>query len=66
MAGCECGKIAHVRSAKIRPIIGAMIKKCLFIKIGLFCSLVNNLIASANGWGSPMIDTLLGPFRSWK
>jgi hypothetical protein len=49
IAGCECGKIAHVRRAKIKPIMGAIIKKCLFMRIGLFCSFVNNLMASANG-----------------
>jgi hypothetical protein len=28
-------------------------------------SLENSFSASANGWGSPMNLTLLGPFRIW-
>lgn len=33
---------------------------------GFVCSFTNSLIASANGWGSPKIPGLLGPFRVWK
>ena len=29
------------------------------------CSFTKSFRASARGWGSPVIDTLLGPFRSW-
>lgn len=36
------------------------------MRVGLFCSFVNSLMASANGCGSPMRETLFGPFRSWK
>ena len=41
--------MAHVNRARINPNTGARVKNCLFINDGLFCSLINNLIASANG-----------------
>lgn len=46
--------------------MGASIKGALFEYDGLVCSFVKSLIASANGWGIPEIDTLFGPFRNWK
>lgn len=58
--------MVHRRSAKISLKIGAIMNSCLLIKVGLVCSLINSLIASANGWGSPIRDTLFGPFRIWK
>lgn len=33
-------------------------------RVGRVNSLVNSLIASANGWGTPANPTLLGPLRS--
>jgi len=45
--------------------MGAMIKGIILAFVGLFNSLVNNLAASARGWGIPIRLTLLGPFRSW-
>lgn len=56
--------MVHVMRAKISPTMGAAMKKYLFIRVGLFCSFINNLIASAKGCGRPIIDTLFGPFRS--
>ena len=40
--------------------------RILFIIVGRDCSFTNSLMASANGCGSPIKDTLLGPFRNWK
>lgn len=45
---------------------GATMNSCLLIRVGLVCSLTKSLIASANGWGRPINETLFGPFRSWK
>lgn len=45
--------------------MGAIINGMILASVGLFNSLVNNLAASAKGWGIPMSLTLLGPFRSW-
>lgn len=59
------GRSIHSIKARIRPPIGAAIKGLVFDKVGALVSLVNNLIASANGWGIPAIDTLLGPLRDW-
>jgi hypothetical protein len=36
----------------------------VFDSVGYDCSLRNNLMASANGWGIPIKLTLLGPLRS--
>lgn len=47
--GWVWGKIAHSRRARIKPEMGATIKRFLLIRVGLFCSLVKSLIASANG-----------------
>jgi len=44
--------------------VGAAKNGLLLIIVGLDCSLINSLIASANGCGNPMIITLLGPLRS--
>lgn len=35
-------------------------------KVGLTNSFLNNLTASAKGWGKPINPTLFGPLRSWK
>ena len=61
----ECGYKFHRISAKNNPIIGAPIKAIEFAIVGLFSSFENSLIASANGWGIPLILTLFGPLRSW-
>lgn len=34
--------------------------------VGLDCSFVNSLMASANGTGIPIRPGLFGPFRVWK
>lgn len=49
--------------ANVRPRIGAPWNKYLLDLVGVDCSLVNNLIASAKGTGIPMRLGLLGPFR---
>ena len=48
-AGCECGKSVHNIKAKINPRIGANIYGDMFAGVGFVCSLVNSLMASANG-----------------
>jgi len=62
--GLECGNRVHNINARMRPRIGAKIYGEMFAGVGLVCSLVNNLIASANGCGRPMSITLFGPLRS--
>jgi len=62
----ECGYRVHNNRAKINPRMGANIYGDIFAGVGLVCSLVNSLIASANGWGNPISITLFGPFRNWK
>jgi len=64
--GFECGNKTHSISARIRPSTGANIYGDIFAGVGLACSFVNNLMASAKGWGRPISITLFGPFRSWK
>ena len=54
----------HSIKARNSPIIGAAMKGIVFAIAGLFSSLANSLIASANGCGRPLSPTLLGPFRS--
>lgn len=49
--------------ANVRPRIGAPWNKYLLDLVGVDCSFVNNLIASAKGTGIPMRLGLLGPFR---
>jgi len=62
--GLEWGNKIHNIRAKIRPRIGANIYGDIFAGVGVVCSFVNSLIASAKGWGSPIIITLFGPFRN--
>jgi len=64
--GFAWGNSAHNIKARINPKIGAKINGEILAGVGLACSLVNNLIASAKGWGRPMSITLFGPLRSWK
>jgi len=49
--------------ARNRLIAGAITNRRLLDADGLACSLINSLMASANGWGSPIRLGLLGPFR---
>lgn len=37
----------------------------MFASLGFDCSFRKSLRASANGWGSPRMPTLFGPFRVW-
>ena len=56
----------HVINTIINPQNGE-IKYCKILdNLGYTISFVNNLIASLKGWASPIILTLLGPFRSWE
>lgn len=34
--------------------------------VGIGCSFIISLAASARGWGIPISLTLFGPFRVWK
>lgn len=58
-----CGYNTHINMANVRPKIGAPWNKYLLDLVGVDCSFVNNLIASAKGTGIPMRLGLLGPFR---
>lgn len=49
--------------AKVSPATGAIKNGSLFDEIGLVCSFVNSLMASANGTGIPINPGLFGPFR---
>jgi len=64
--GLEWGYSVHNSNARIRPRIGANIYGDMLAGVGLVCSFVNSLMASAKGWGRPISMTLLGPLRSWK
>jgi hypothetical protein len=61
---CVCGKIIHKVNASDRLKMGANKNGILFAFVGLFCSLANSLMASANGCGRPDNMGLFGPFRS--
>lgn len=52
--------------ARTSPMVGANRNGVWLDGLGLACSFTNSLIASANGWGSPISPTLLGPLRRWK
>ena len=60
------GYRTQIIKASERPIIGASINGVRFDAWGLDCSLINSLIASANGCGKPINPGLLGPLRVWK
>lgn len=60
------GYNAHIIIAKASLIVGAIKNRILFDIVGLFCSFTKSLIASANGWATPIILGLFGPFRKWK
>lgn len=64
--GLECGNRIHNIRDRISPRIGANMYGDIFAGVGFLCSLVNSLMASANGWGRPINITLFGPFRNWK
>lgn len=46
--------------------VGQEYRITVFALRGLCVSLENSLSASDSGWGKPLTDTLLGPFRSWE
>lgn len=52
-------------SARKRLDMGEMIKVERLARDGKGCSFKKSFIASARGWGRPVSDTLLGPFRDW-
>ena len=62
--GDHDGVMDQNSNAKNRFNSGAMMKGDVFDKESLDCSFVNSLTASAIGWGSPIKDTLFGPFRN--
>jgi hypothetical protein len=47
--GLECGNRVHSINARMSPRTGANIYGDILAGVGLVCSLVNSLIASANG-----------------
>lgn len=54
----------HIKRARSKLRKGAKRKGATIDKVGLACSFANSFKASANGWGSPIIPTLLGPLRN--
>lgn len=50
--------------ARVRARVGAMINRVTEDVEGLRGSLMNNFMASANGWSRPYGPTTFGPFRS--
>jgi len=42
-----------------------VLKSVKLLRVGVFNSFVNSLIASANGTKAPVRPGLLGPFRRW-
>lgn len=63
IVGEEKGYRDQSSRARKRADMGAIIKGELLAKVGVLCSLVKSFSASANGWGRPIMPTLLGPFR---
>lgn len=61
----EKGYKIHMNRAKNRPMAGAAINGSMLANDGFDISFTNSLIASAKGWGIPVILTLLGPLRNW-
>ena len=59
------GQSIHVLILSVKARIGIIMKGERFILKGWVCSFENSLIASAIGWGIPIILTLFGPFRNW-
>jgi len=62
---CVWGYSSHMISASASPAAGAIVNPREFAVVGVTRCLTKSLIASANGWGRPIIPTFLGPFRSW-
>ena len=56
----------HKIKAKARASLGDAKNGKKLAWSGFTSSFKNNLAASAKGWGSPRMPTLLGPFRIWK
>lgn len=64
--GFECGNRHHINRAKNSLNTGATKNGVILAMVGFACSFTRSFKASANGWGIPIIPTLLGPFRIWK
>lgn len=58
------GKGLHMVRARARANTGAMMNMVVEDVAGRRGSLVNSLIASANGWSRPCGPTIFGPFRN--
>ena len=63
-AGLEDGSRVHKIKASLSLVIGAATNGGLLALRGVFDCFINSFKASARGCGSPMILTLLGPFRT--
>lgn len=61
--GVRCGYRYHKVRAIINLAAGAKRKGVRLARVGVLTSLAKSFSASANGWGSPISPTLLGPFR---
>lgn len=62
--GWGIGSGIHIVIARVRARVGAMINRVTEDVEGLRGSLMNNFMASANGWSRPYGPTTFGPFRS--
>ena len=63
-SGKGMGSGIQSESAKVRARVGAMINRNIDEESGRNGSLINNFIASANGWRTPYGPTMFGPLRS--
>lgn len=55
----------HKYKERVNLSRGAAINSVKFAMVGEDISFIKSFAASARGWGSPVIDTLFGPLRSW-
>ena len=63
--GWVVGYSIHIINARNSLNEGAAINGEMLAIDGNVCSLRKSFIASAIGWGTPIIETLFGPLRDW-
>ena len=59
------GMIAHAASAGATEMTGASRKSAFEAPVGIICSFMSSLIASAIGCRMPFQPTRFGPLRTW-
>ncbi len=62
--GWGIGRGIHIVNASVKASDGAIINREIDDVRGFRGSLINNFMASANGWSRPYGPTIFGPFRS--